>query len=300
MGFILALSMLLLNRLGYIRCKSACRKITKSYADCAIALALSVELAAAIMLIKKNFGLGANDFGGFTVQVTWMVALLVMLPVVNFCWQDLQDKRSELRLCVIALVWILFLITFLCRMISSYSKKEVGSGANAAITSDEETAIEDLCLGNLRGFSRTESIMIEVFSIVGSLWVLCVVAAALIRECLWDSNLKGLASLQRQMFRPNTESTLLIVNVAALLVFSVPLFWALMSLRRWQNQFAEDLGQHAVSKQWSFGQILAVVVFVPVLLEAWHQYLRRHDLPKTDTVEGAVVGRDGSREAKPG
>jgi len=40
-----------------------------------------------------------------------------------------------------------------------------------------------------------------------------------------------------------------------------------------QTEFAASLGQQSESDVWSFGQIIAVVVFLPVLNELLYQYL---------------------------
>jgi len=68
LAIILALSLMVLKQKRKEHLVRCCQRVTAAYADSAIALALSVELAAAIMLIRKNFGLGAYEFGGLTVQ----------------------------------------------------------------------------------------------------------------------------------------------------------------------------------------------------------------------------------------
>lgn len=258
---------------GRKRLALACRSISRTYADSAIALALSVELAASIMLIKRNYGLGSNDFGAWTVQITWTVALLVMLPVSTFCWQDTTDKRYEVRLCAIAFGFVLFLVTFICKMINTYSAGQIGSGSNAVLSDDEMEQIEQLCLAQGRQLSGAASTVIEIFSIGGSLWLAGSVLGALLRASIKGSDHHLVRRLKSRLSFVGGDRVILLLNLCALVVWSVPLYWALTTLRNIQGNFAEALGLENSNNEWSFGQILAVVVFVPVVIELWHQYL---------------------------
>src|SRR6266480_4808809 len=62
------------------------------FADAALLLTFSVQLASVVILIKKDFGISAKDFGGLTVEVTWAAALLTMLPMRN-------PSGDTIRLC---------------------------------------------------------------------------------------------------------------------------------------------------------------------------------------------------------
>jgi len=216
-----------------------CRRIIAAYANSAIALALSVELAAAIMLIKKNFGLGAYEFGGLTVQIVWVVAILVILPIVSFCWQDLDDNRTELRLCMISLGFVLFLINFICKMISTYSGGQVGSQPGDVISSDELHQIQVLCYGDKHDLSPAGSTMVEVFSIGASLWVACNIVMALVNQCITTSSVSRSVSgrVWRSSIRFVKDARAgMVMSIVALAVWSIPLFWALVTLRAWQKR----------------------------------------------------------------
>lgn len=89
---------------------------------------------------------------------------------------------------------------------------------------------------------------------------------------------------------------MLATTVVAMPTWSVPLFWNMMKLSSLQKGLAADLGQPNESDEWSFGQILAVVVFVPVLVEMLNQYLQILDWldgkhrPVSQLREDAVKG----------
>lgn len=253
---------------------ASCRKVMSAYADSTIAFAVSVELASTIMLIRKNFGLGAYEFGGLTVQLVWVITILVMLPLLCFCWIDLPDKKLESRLCAVTMALILFLINFICRMVGTYSGGQVGT---YVITQAEWDQIQGMCWGD-HNLSMTASVIVEIFSISASLWVILSISAALVFPI--KSNTKNpaltringlIAAMSQKEIRSVTVFT------SSLVFFSVPLFWALVMLRSWQRSFAKRLHDEDGSNVWSFGQIIAVVVFLPVLGEVLQQYLERND-----------------------
>ena len=277
LAIILGCSLLIFERMQRRTWSAVCRNISIAYADSAIALALAVELAASIMLIKRNFGLGSNDFGALTVEIVWVVALLVMLPITTFCWQDLKDKKFELRICVIALTFVLFLATFVSRMISTYSEGQIGTGDDKAMSTEEYEQIQLLCRIREHALSSSAHTLMEVFSIGGSMWASCLVIAALVKQCLYGSQIATVKWLKHAFKAVKDEKRILSIIVSALIVWSVPLFWVLMKLREGQAQFARDLEESNGSETWTFGQILAVVVFMPVVVEVLNQYLQRHD-----------------------
>ena len=113
-----------------------------AYTDSSIAFTISVELASTILLIRKNFGLGVYEFGALTVQLVWVITILVMLPALYFSWNDLPDEKLESRLCAITIALILFLINFICRMVGTYSNGQVGT---SVISQTEWDQIQALC-----------------------------------------------------------------------------------------------------------------------------------------------------------
>lgn len=172
--------------------------------------------------------------------------------------------------------FILFLITFICRVISGYSNQQVGSGTERVIDNNEAHQIGILCFGSNTSLSSSGSLVTEIFSIGGSLWVSCSIVLALVDQCFdvpGNSRFaKNLQSLTRQL---KDEIIGITIPILAFIIWGVPLFWALMTLRSWQMVFAASLDEQSGRHVWSFGQIIAVIVFLPVPNELFHQYLER-------------------------
>src|SRR5947209_15895525 len=125
--------------------------------DCAIYFAASIQIACVVVLVRKDFGISANGLGGFTVQITWAIALLSLLPLLYpltmlGIWiskgsekeleeADCTKSRHEFRFYLVCVCWCLYLYTFISKMISDYAPSQVGEGAGEGgatiITADE-------------------------------------------------------------------------------------------------------------------------------------------------------------------
>jgi hypothetical protein len=61
--------------------KNMLSKVFTAYHDSAVLLAFSIQIASVVMLVKVNFGISAESMGANTVEVTWIVSLLTLLPL---------------------------------------------------------------------------------------------------------------------------------------------------------------------------------------------------------------------------
>ena len=254
------------------------------YADAAILLTFSIQLASVIILIKKDFGISAKDFGSLTIEVTWAAALLTMLPMLLVCSDGADLDRKELRLSVICISWVLFLYTFISRMISDFGPSQVAvskPGTQPALMSPEEAAnVEQLCWPDGMNLSRQETVAFNFFAVGGSLCVSMVVIGTLI----WMLLIRRRPDLVRRLKHSDTLTmrTLNIMSpkIPQLLVafnvflWGVPQLWAILRLRAMQQALAVSIGTSDQDNSWSFGQIVAVVIFGPVLLEPVYVYFK--------------------------
>jgi hypothetical protein len=253
------------------------------FTDAAILLTFSVQLASVVILIKKDFGISAKDFGGLTVEVTWAAALLTMLPMLLVCSCGAKLDRPEVRLSIICISWILFLYTFMSRMISDFGPSQIGvskPGAQPAVISPGEAAnIEQLCWTDGSGLSKQETVAFDVFAIGGSLFLSIVVVSTLIWVLLtrrqpdlvkrWKHS--GVLTVSIFNLMPLEFARLLMVcNV---FLWGVPQLWAILRFRAMQQALAVSIGSSDQDNSWSFGQIVAVAIFLPVLFEFAYVYM---------------------------
>jgi hypothetical protein len=253
------------------------------YADAAALLTFSVQLASVVILIKKDFGISAQDFGGLTVEVTWAAALLTMLPMLLVCSCGAKLDRPEVRLSITCISWALFLYTFMSRMISDFGPSQIGvskPGAQPAVMSPGEAAnVERLCWTDGSGLSKQEAIAFDVFTIGGSLFLSTVVVSTLIWVLLTRRQPDMVQQWKRSgVFRVNIFNLMSLEFARLLMVcnvflWGVPQLWAILRFRAMQQALAVSIGSSDQDNSWSFGQIVAVVIFLPVLLEFAYVYM---------------------------
>jgi len=253
------------------------------YAVAAALLTFSVQLASVVILIKKDFGISAQDFGGLTVEVTWAAALLTMLPMLLVCSCGAKLDRPEVRLSVICISWALFLYTFMSRMISDFGPSQIGvskPGAQPAVMSPGEVAnIEQLCWTDGSGLSKPETDAFDVFTIGGSLFLSTVVVGTLIwvlltrRQPDMVKQWKHSGVLKVNIFNLMSLEFARLLMVCNVFLWGVPQLWAILRFRAMQQALAVSIGSSDQDSSWSFGQIVAVVIFLPVLLEFAYVYM---------------------------
>ena len=284
-GLLLSIGIIYLKRSDSTKSVScAVHRAFGVYADAAILLTFSVQLASMIILIKKDFGISARDFGGLNVEVTWAAALLTMLPMLLVCSSGADLDRKELRLSVICISWILFLYTFISRMISDFGPSQVGiskPGSQPAVISPGEAAnIEQLCWTDGSNLSKQETVAFDVFAIGGSIFLSSVVVGTLIWMLLIRrrpdlvKRLKESGILTVNIFKmisPKTARLLMVFNV---FLWAVPQLWAILRFRAMEQALAISVGVSDLDNSWSFGQIVAVVIFLPVILELGLVYMK--------------------------
>lgn len=123
-----------------------------AYYDSAIFLAFSIQLAGLVMLAKANFGSSANGMGANTMEVTWIVSLLTLLPLSHgvfiFRHQDelsIEDipqedavsvedhekkmekakSKDDLRFLLFVIAWMPSAYPFFSRMICTFGESAI-------------------------------------------------------------------------------------------------------------------------------------------------------------------------------
>lgn len=283
LGLLLGLGIIILEQRDSKRGFScAVNRAFGVYADAAALLTFSVQFASVVILIKKDFGISAKDFGGLTVEVTWAAALLTMVSMLLVCSSGADLDRKELRLSVICISWILFLYTFISRMISDFGPSQIGipkPGSPTAVVSPVEAGnIEQLCWTNGSNLSKAETIAFDVFAVGGSLFVSIVLVGTLIWVLLTRRRPDVVRRLKHsRTFMVNGRNTISVKSVRLLLLFNVflwgaPQLWGILRLRAMQQALAVSTGTSDQDNSWGFGQIVAVVIFLPVFLEFVYVY----------------------------
>ena len=257
-----------------------------SFHDCAVFFTFSIQLACIVVLARLDFGVSANGMGDSTAKITWAISLLTMLPITYVAFnpgllryqstqtlprsQKSKDSKEQLRSLLFALCLLLFIYPFLSRMMETFGPSMIGGNSNIISTSEWDI-IQSMCVANADPITSKEVVAMDVFSVAGSLFV-CLLG---LTKVIWLAIKKHHGQSQFVQYVHNrsskwTHTTQLAVALFVLVpIIAVSQLWTVFRLRRFQEQVSANSGNADSDGQWTFGQIVAVTVFVPVLVECW-------------------------------
>ena len=276
-----------------VRYISVIRRGCSSFYDCAVFFTFSVQLACIVVLVRLDFGINASGIGDSTAKITWAVSLLTILPLLYVAFnpgllrephrghvsttkaQRSQERKEQLRFLLFALCWLLSIYPFLSRMTETFGPSAIG-GKSQVISTNDWNMIEAACTVGVDALSNHEVIAIDFFSVAGSVFV-CLLALVKIVWLALQRHHKNSWLLQRLRARypikDSRLSRLCIVIFTAVPVIAVSQLWTIFRLRSVQQQIAQNAGNDDTDSQWTFGQIAAVTIFVPVAVECCFAWL---------------------------
>ena len=307
LGFSLCLAAYLLRRkqqnrrfgdsLMVNRCASVTRRGYSSFFDCAVFLTFSIQLACIVVLARLDFGISANGMGDSTAKITWAVSLLTILPLTyssfdpgllrdprvgkarNRRMEMYVDRRENLRFLLFALCWMLFIYPFLSRMMETFGPSKIG-GDNQVISTSDWNIIVAACTESVNTVTVREETAMKIFSVAGSIPI-CVLA---IVKIIWLAMKRQHEESRvvryiedRLIERAKIQSQLTVALLIAIPIIAISQLWTIFRLRDFQKQIAQAFGNEDLDSQWTFGQIAAVTIFVPVVVECWFSWLHDND-----------------------
>ena len=259
--------------------------------DCAIYFAASIQIACVVVLVRKDYGISADGLGGLTVQITWAVALLSLLPLLYplvmlgiFVSEESEKEleeaetsrsRHEFRFYLFSICWVLFLYTFVSRMIGDFAPSQVGQGAgpggSTIITTEDWATLDVLCFTGVQQLTDNETMVMEAFgtagSIILSLFILCPFLWTILQSL--DPSFVKLVERKFSVVRKNWAIQSLGSRAILVLIplLTVPEIWGVFRIRNIQEALTDTMGVEYTDNQWTFGQVVAVVIFAPVIVE---------------------------------
>jgi hypothetical protein len=260
---------------------------------------MPVQLKA-VLIQHKDFGISANGLGGLTVQITWAVALLCMLPLLYpmFILSYMDRERSNYRLFLFCGCWLLFFYTFISQMIGDFGPSQIGRGAGGGgatiITTDEWDSLTSLCLAEVNSLSAVEQSVLSDFGAAGSTAISTYGLLCLIWYITTKRFPKQAKALRQKLSSVSSETqrrqyTLVCLNIVVPLL-TIPQLWGVLRLRGIQKGLSNATNNVYVDNQWTFGQVVAVMIFAPVFTEVGYLWLheRREYQPQL-TKEASIT-----------
>jgi hypothetical protein len=252
--------------------------------DCAVYFALSIQISCMVVLVRKDFGISATGFGGLTVQITWAVALLCMLPLLcpMLLLEYTHKKGSNYRLFLFCGCWLLFCYAFMSQMIGDYGPGQIGPDAGLgqpnAATNEEWNKLNSVCLAGVSYLSPREQKVLEGFGAAGSSLVIACGLTCLIWFIVKRQGPKRAQDFQEKvlpLLREERRARYLVwCLIAIILTLSIPQLRGILRIRGIQQELSNVTSSVYTDNQWSFGQVVAVMLFAPVFIEVGYLWVQ--------------------------
>ncbi|KAK6337449.1 hypothetical protein TWF730_002848 [Orbilia blumenaviensis] len=251
-----------------------------------------------------------------SMEITWTVSTLMLLPLIHLSFlpsavgyrggglacadsfssyvssaESLTSPKSEIfRFRALSFCWLLSGYPFLSRMLETFTPSKIGDGPEGVITMQEWKRVQQLCLEGVNGISRREQSLFTGFGILSWIWVTIFTLVGLVRIYLTrqdpqESKVLDGVTKSTSMSPANGILSITFGNFMRLVLIVVnPLLagvgmWTIFRLQRYQGDISENTGGESDAADWSFGQIMAVLIYGPVCLELYNlgkTYYRAH------------------------
>ena len=288
--------------------------VADAYHDGSTFLAFSVQIASIVVLTQNDFGLSSQGLGAVTLEITWTTSLLTLLPLVYCTFvpalcrsadspvqQSDRDaprkaqrhEKEKMRVYLFMICWLLSVYPFLSRMIETFAPSKIGSNDGAVISNEDWLVIESICVGGVQAVSNAEVNAYMAFGIAGWLimaaFALYIPVAIGVKSHFPDSAFAHfLQSDSRHDFqsksvergRKRSKALMLLLAVIIPVTAAVELA-AVFRSRGYQAAIAESGGYTDADVEWTFGQIIAVLIFAPVLSKAWCAWREHYRSPES-------------------
>ena len=295
LGLILSLLVVFTNDRSHPSRFRTLTRSLKAFQSCAIFLAFSIEIAAIVVLVKEDFGVDTRELGDFTARITHAVAMLVLLALVyvilaggarkpdtkhapmqpvlySASAQHFVGQGSD-SFVLIVLCWALSFYPFYSRMNAAFGPSKISNKPGSAIDTNQFGRIRGVCFDGVQQISGSEdhlmSAVIVLTYIPLSLYILTRIVWLGVERNHADSAFHNRLVIIRDAMPPAAVTTASFVGFALVPVLACGLLWSIVRVRSAQQALTAYINSTDSDGAWTFGQIVAVTVFAPVLVECW-------------------------------
>ncbi|KAM0245386.1 hypothetical protein ACHAP5_005469 [Fusarium lateritium] len=261
--------------------------------DSAAYFALALQLGTIAVLVRKDYGISTVGLGAIEARISQSVAVVSMIPLLYPLallepvakTSTRSNMKHNTRLLLLSMMVSLSFYPFLSKCIHAYDVSPIGNSKDSEVSLAEWGVIEDMCFpreysnrgttttyNSLNALELTASLLIYVSSI----WLLAGLPNTYY-NCEEES-----AHSQKQRDKPSwrrrvngwvsNRPSLAMMILFAVVGLSVPLLWAIFTTRKLQKEMSENMGQEYNGQEWGFGQIVSIMLFIPVGVEMAYQW----------------------------
>jgi hypothetical protein len=270
------------------------KKCLVSFRACAVFFAFSIEIAAIIVLVKEDWGKDTSGMGDYTVRITHAVAMLVLLallyPLIVFgdgqsatmssqkYWISKSDRKAARKAAdafyIFIFCWLLDAYAFFSKMNAVFGKSKISKrpGTPGSVLDQHQFAfIQDMCFRNSTQITEAEDGAMTAFVVLTYIPI----SLFIISRIIWlGIERNNPYTHQRLLQWANYVPLSVKTQIPTVVIFGAPLIacgllWSIIYTKDCQEQLAAANGGADGDNSWTFGQIVAVTLFVPVLWECW-------------------------------
>ncbi|KAM5342887.1 hypothetical protein ACJ41O_013853 [Fusarium nematophilum] len=260
--------------------------------DSAAYFALALQLATIAVLVRKDYGISTADLGAIEARIAQTVAVVSMMPLLYPvalleppAGSTIGDTRHNARLLLLSVTVSLSFYPFLSRCIHAFGASPIGDGEGAEVSRPDWGAVERMCFPDrfeslresstwkaLEGLELTASLITYLFTF----WLLAGLPST---RYVPDEPRKGQYNPERELswrervnkwFSPRPYFA--VVPLLAIIGLAIPLLYVIFRLRKLQEELSENTGEDYAGKDWGFGQVVSIVLFVPVGVEMAYRW----------------------------
>ncbi|KAI8668893.1 hypothetical protein NCS57_00702500 [Fusarium keratoplasticum] len=247
---------------------------------------LAMQLATIIVLIRKDYGISNADLGAIEARIAQSVSVVSMMPLLYPAAllepepedrNENRDVRHNSRLLLLSVTLALSFFPFLSRCMHAFGPSPIGDGSNSKVSDENWAKVASMCFTGgfadlkddmtwkaLPGLELTASLTTYLFAF----WLLSGLPNT---RYIPDKDTKGHRGVEKILsWRERVAKWFehrrryAIVPLLALIGFTIPLIVMIFTLRDLQKQLADYMNHTYEGDDWGFGQIVSIVLFVPV------------------------------------
>lgn len=269
----------------------------EAFFDFAIYFALAINIASIVVLVHKDFGVSTAGFGASDAQIAMAMSVACILPLLYPLGllpthvsppENSQESPARIsagqwkthspRLLLFSLLAVLFSYPFLSQAIHNWAPSRIGEGSGPGgetlVTNEEFGRVQRMCFGTVEQFSSWESRLLAATEMAGSLLIYLFLLWHLITAETDGIEFEDVGRITRTLLRIRSPTETLCRRrpIRALFLLTPAalggiLLYCIFRLRSIQGQMAQWLDGRYAGNEWGFGQIVGIVMFVPVLMD---------------------------------
>ncbi|KAK6393731.1 hypothetical protein LTR65_002108 [Meristemomyces frigidus] len=258
--------------------------------------------------------------GDATVRITQAVSVLVLLPLLytmissttphSSCAESESSSSEKAEPADDALIkparsFILLVLCWLLAFYPFYSKMNASFGPSrichtCVITPQDFGNVEKMCTAHVSSITKAEDALMTAFEMLSYIPL----SVFILGRILWlglekhhhNSKLYT-TSLDwcREHVSEKAKRRSRIGCLVAIPLLACGLLWTVLRAQQFQQQLSKTTGSGDSDAQWTFGQVVAVTVFAPVIVECWSAY---QDGRQQDEGTGGSVDSDRLQSPK--